>query len=71
MWVIIITILIIFAVVFAFWRFIWAVSKPILVFIYQSIVNALRGTGITEQAAKAIISAIAILLILLVLICSC
>lgn len=71
MWVVIITILIVFAICLAFWRFIWAISKPIFVFIYQSIVNALRGTGMTEQAAKAIVSGIAIVLILLILFGSC
>lgn len=71
MWVVIITILIVFAICLAFWRFIWAISKPIFVFIYQSIVNALRGTGMTEQAAKAIVSGIAIALILLILFGSC
>lgn len=71
MWVVVITILIVFAICLAFWRFIWAISKPIFVFIYQSIVNALRGTGMTEQAAKAIVSGIAIALILLILFGSC
>ena len=71
MWVVVITILIVFAICLAFWRFIWAISKPIFVFIYQSIVNALRGTGMTEQAAKAIVSGIAIVLILLILFGSC
>lgn len=71
MWVVIITILIVFAICLAFWRFIWAISKPIFVYLYQSIVNALRGTGMTEQAAKAIVSGIAILLILLILFGSC
>jgi len=67
MWVVIITIFIIFAIGLAFWRFIWAISKPIFVYLYQSIVNALRGTGMTEQAAKAIVSGVAILLVLLIL----
>ena len=71
MWVVVITILIVFAICLAFWRFIWAISKPIFVFLYQSIVNALRGTGMTEQAAKAIVSGIAIVLILLILFGSC
>lgn len=71
MWVVVITILIVFAICLAFWRFIWAISKPIFVFLYQSIVNALRGTGMTEQAAKAIVSGIALLLILLILFGSC
>ncbi len=67
MGVVFITIFIIFAICIAFWRFIWFVSKPIFVYLYQSIVNALRGTGMTEQAAKAIISGIAIVVILLIL----
>ncbi len=71
MWVVVITILIVFAICLAFWRFIWAISKPIFVFLYQSIVNALRGTGMTEQATKAIVSGIALLLILLILFGSC
>ena len=71
MWVVVITILIVFAICLAFWRFIWAISKPIFVFLYQSIVNALRGTGMTEQAAKAKVSGIAIVLILLILFGSC
>ena len=45
----------------------WAISKPIFLYLYQRIVNALRGTGMTEQAAKAIVSGIAILLILIIL----
>lgn len=71
MWVIVLTILIVFAFFLAFWRLIWAISKPIFVFIYQSIVNALRGTGMTEQAAKAIVSGIALVIILLILFGSC
>ena len=67
MWVVLIIISIILAICIAFWRFIWFISKPIFVYLYQSIVNALRGTGITEQAAKAIVSVIAIVVILLIL----
>lgn len=71
MWVVIITILIIFAICLAFWRFIWAISKPIFVYLYQRIINALRGTGMTEQAAKAVVSGVIILIILLILFGSC
>jgi hypothetical protein len=71
MWVVIITVLMILAIYLVFWRLIWAISKPIFVYLYQSIVNALRGTGMTEQAAKAIVSGVAILLILLILFGSC
>ena len=66
MWVVI-TILIIFVIFLVLWRLIWAISQPIFAFIYQSIVNALRSTGMTEQAAKAIISGITLLIILLIL----
>ena len=67
MWVVIITILIIFAIFLAFWRIIWAISKPIFVYLYQRIINALRETGMTEQAAKAIVSGVIILIIFLIL----
>ncbi len=67
MWVVIVAILIIFAIYLAFWRFIWGISKPIFVYLYQRVINALRGTGMTEQAAKAIVSGIVLLIILLIL----
>lgn len=71
MWVVIITIFIIFAICLAFWRFIWAISRPIFVYLYQSIINTLRGTGMTEQAAKAIVSGIVLFIILLILFGCC
>ena len=67
MWVVIVTILIIFAIYLAFWRFIWEISKPIFVYLYQRAINTLRGTGMTEQAAKAIVSGVVLLIILLIL----
>ena len=67
MWVVIVAILIIFAICLAFWRFIWGISKPIFVYLYQRVINALRGTGMTEQAAKAIVSGVVLLIILLIL----
>ena len=65
MWVAIAIIFI--AIAFVFWRIIWAIFKPIFIFVYESIVNALMSTGITEQAAKAIVSVVAILIILWIL----
>ena len=70
MWIFVITLLIFWGVCYAFFRFAWAISKPIFVYIYERMVNAIMQQGISEQAAKALISAIAILLIVLIILCS-
>ncbi len=67
MWAVIIIVCIFLTVGWAIWRFIWAISKPIFVYIYQKIINTLRGTGMTEQAAQAIISGVIILIILFII----
>lgn len=70
MWVLVITLLIVFGVCYAFFRFAWAISKPIFVYLYERMVNAIMQQGMSEQAAKALISAIAILLIVIIALCS-
>lgn len=70
MWVIVITLLMFFGVFYALFRLAWAISKPIFVYLYEKIVNTLMQQGMSEQAAKALISAIAILLIVIIALCS-
>lgn len=71
MWILVITILIVLAIFLAFCRIIGAILKPIFIYLYQKIINSLRGMGMTEQAAKAIVSGVVIFLILLILLSSC
>lgn len=68
MWVVIIAILIIFAICSSFFRIIWAILRPIFEYLYQSIVKGLRTTGMSEQAAKALVSLVSIMLIILIII---
>ena len=56
------------AIVFVICRIIWEIIKPIFVFAYESIIHRLMLSGMTEQAAKAVVSSIVIILIILLII---
>lgn len=71
MWVVFLAIFIVFALCAAFWRIIWAILRPIFVYVHQSILNALRSTGMSEEAARAIISVVIVIIIILIIIGSC
>ena len=56
------------AIVFVICRIIWEIIKPIFVFAYESIIHSLMLSGMTEQAAKAVVSSVVIILIILLII---
>ncbi len=49
-----------------FFRILWAITKPLFMYIYDSLVNAFRKLGLKEDAAKAIISLIALIVIAII-----
>ena len=49
-----------------FFRILWAITKPLFMYIYDSLVNAFRSLGLKEDAAKAIISLIALIVIAMI-----
>ena len=57
-------ILVILAIYLIFFRICWAITKPIFVFFYEGLINILTMTGMSRNAARALISLIAIILIL-------
>ena len=59
-----VAIVIVLLICVIFYRFCWAICKPIFIFIYDGIVNGLMQTGMSKQAAKALISLIVIALII-------
>ena len=64
MWI---AVLIIGIICYAIYRLGWAVIKPIFVFVYESMVELLMSLGMSERAAKALISLIVIIFILIVI----
>lgn len=67
MWAVFLAIFIVFALCAAFWRIIWAILRPIFVYVHQSIINALRSTGMSEGAARTIISVVIVIIIILII----
>lgn len=57
-------ILVILAIYLIFFRILWAICKPIFIFLYEGIINILTKTGMSVNAARALISLIFIILIL-------
>ena len=58
-------ILVILLIYLMFFRFLWAISKPIFIFLYDGIIGFLtRTTGMSVNAARALISLVFIILIL-------
>jgi len=57
-------ILAILAIYLMLFRICWAIIKPIFIFLYEGIINLLTNTGMSVNAAKALISLIIIILIL-------
>lgn len=51
-----------------FFRILWAITKPLFMYVYNGIVNLLKNIGLKEDAAKAVISLLAIIAIALILI---
>ena len=56
------------AIVIVICRIIWGIIKPIFVFAYDSIIHRLMISGMTAQAAKAVVSSVVIILIILLII---
>ena len=56
------------AIVFVICRIIWGIIKPICVFAYENIIRSLMLSGMTEQAAKAVVSSIVVILIILLIV---
>ena len=51
-------------VVYLFFRFLWAIAKPLFTYMYDSIVKCLQNTGLEEDAAKAVISFVVLIVII-------
>ena len=49
-----------------FFRILWTITKPLFMYIYDSLVNVFRNLGLKEDAAKAIISLIALIVIAII-----
>ena len=56
------------AIVIVICRLIWGIIKPIFVYVYDSIIHSLMLSGMTEQAAKAVVSSVVVILIILLII---
>ena len=56
------------AIVFVICRIILGFIKPICVFAYENIIRSLMSSGMTEQAAKAVVSSIVVILIILLIV---
>lgn len=57
----------IIGICYVLYRIGWALFKPIFVFIYESILEVLMSSSMSERAAKAFVSLIIIILILIVI----
>lgn len=66
--VVLVTLFIIVVSCWAFCRLFWAISKPLFIFLYHNVINAFMERGMSEEAAKAAVSGIAILIIIVLII---
>ena len=59
--------IIVFLILYGIWRLGKAIIKPIFEFLYDLILDILKGMGMGQKAAKALVSVIIIIVILMLL----
>ena len=54
-------------IIFIFWKVCWAIVEPIFTWIYESLINVFKSFGMSYLAARAMISIIVIIAVLILI----